>query len=166
MRRERGFTLLELTIVIGVISVLAAIFLDRALVSMEAAERMAMENQARMIGSALQLQMAALITSGRERDMASLARGNPLDWLQTKPPNYLGELAVAPGDDHTAGNWYYDVGSGETVYLVRRGAGFDADARGRKEVRYRVRVVHEKFGDERADVVGAVFQPVLPYRWR
>ena len=58
---------------VAMIAALAAFFLDRALVSMEAAERMAMETQARSISAALQLQMAALITRGRTRAIADLA---------------------------------------------------------------------------------------------
>jgi len=162
----RGFTLLELAIVIGIVSVLAAFFLDRALDSLEAAERMAMETQARAIGSALQLKMAAMITGGQGRDIAKLARGNPVDLLLTKPANYLGERKGAPPEERDAGNWYYDLDSGELVYLVRRGDRFAADSTGRKEVRYRVQVVHDASVPTRNEVVGVVLQPVQPYRWR
>jgi len=158
--RGRGFTLLELAIVLGIVSVLAAFFLDRALVSLEAAERMAMETQARAIGSALQLQMAAMITSGRERDMTKLAQGNPIELLVTRPQNYLGERKGKPQDEDAQGHWYYDLDTGDLVYLVRRGERFAVEGNENKEVRYRVRVVREG-----GVVVGVVFQPLRPYRW-
>jgi general secretion pathway protein G len=145
--------------------VLAAFFLDRALTSLESAERMAMENQARAISSALQLQMAALITSRREQEIPKLARANPVSWLISKPENYLGEFERAPTGDDALGHWYFDTGRRELVYLVRRGDRFAADQSGRKEVRYHVREVYSEGTSVRHSFAGLVFAPVSSYRW-
>ena len=161
-----GFTLFELVIVIVIIAVLAAVFLDRVQANLEAAERMAMETQARAISSALQLQMAAMITRGRGHELGSLTRTNPMDWLVAKPPNFLGELSAEPKGEEALGNWYYDQDARQLVYLVRRGESFTADAQGRKQVRYAVVAIYDESDRSRNYVAGMLFQPVEPYRWR
>lgn len=164
-RVRGGFTLLELVVVISLVAVLAAFFLDRALDNLEVAERVAMENQVRAISAGLNLQLAGLIAKGREREIARLARENPMDWLATRPENYLGEMDTEPAGEAAAGHWYFDRGSFELVYLVRRGERFVPDPAGRKRVRFQVRLVHDHRDSPAKEPVGAVFQPVVPYRW-
>ncbi len=164
-RAGGGFTLLELVVVISLVAVLAAFFLDRALDNLEMAERVAMENQVRAIAAGLNLQLAGLIAKGREREIARLARENPMDWLATRPENYLGEMDAEPSGEAVAGHWFFDRSTGELVYLVRRGERFVPDAAGRKRVRFQVRLVHDHRESPAKEPVGAVFQPVVPYRW-
>jgi prepilin-type N-terminal cleavage/methylation domain-containing protein len=160
-----GFTLLELILVIGIISVLIGFMADKALRNFELAEKAAMETQAMAIKSALNLQMAALITAGREREIERLIRQNPFEWLKEPPWNYLGALAGAPQGDDKAGNWYHDTGTHETVYLVRRADHFDATATGGRLVRYRVTAIYDDNAQGAKSLAGLTFSPVERYRW-
>lgn len=132
---------------------------------LEAAERTAMESQARAIGDAFQARLATLVAQGSEREIQALVRESPVAHLPVPPSNYLGVLKTAPGDGTVVGAWYFDESAGELVYQVRRGARFVPDAFGRRQVRFRVELVQVGRGDTRS-TVGAIFRPVEIYRWR
>src|SRR5450759_356915 len=75
---SKGFTLLELIIVITVIVVLMGLFLNRAMFYMEQAEKTAMEQVAGTIQSALIMQYGQILTRGKLSDVAVLAQDNPM----------------------------------------------------------------------------------------
>lgn len=164
-RAGAGFTLFELILVIGILSVLVAVLVDRTLANLELAEKTAMETQAMSIGSALNLQMAAMISAGRFGELAVLQDQNPFDWLTEKPGNYLGAFDAAPAGTRVEGNWYYDRRLREAVYLVKRGDRFTPDAAGRKRVRYQARPVQAVNAHGATEISGFTFRPVEPYRW-
>jgi len=165
-RGGTGFTMLELAIVLVIVSALAAILFDRAQANLESAERMVMERQARDIGSALNYQVAKLVGFNQQRELDRLANANPVEWLPSKPANYLGEFGATPQGKEVAGNWFFDIETRELVYIVRRGDRFVADASGRKHVRYSVLLVTGSTNSAGTrEITGARFQPVVPYVW-
>lgn len=167
---ERGFTLIELIVVIIIIVVMIGIFLDRMQFYQEQAEKTVMETVAGAIQSALILQYGEIMTRGKPSDTAALAQDNPMNWLQKKPENYSGEfydptpLAVA------AGNWVFDLKSRELIYVLRNTNYFKPGKDGKKWIRFHVAVSYEasrlpSLQGAPPELTGILFKPVEPYSW-
>lgn len=167
---ERGFTLIELIIVITLIVVLMGLFMNRALFYQEQAEKAAMENVAGAIQSSLIMQYSKLLTRGKPSDLAVLAKGNPMNWMQKKPSNYTGEffnptpLTVEPG------SWMFDLRSRDLVYVMRNVDHFRPGEDGKKWIRFHVVVAREpsrlpSLKDAPPELTGLLFEPVAPYSW-
>ncbi len=140
----RGFTLIELIVVVSLVAVFAAIALDRLKFYQEAAEKAGLETTLAAMHSGLQLRVAQLLVKGDAQAIAALAGSNPVQFLSEPPPGYAGELresqAGLPG-----GGWYFDPMRREIVYKpaltthLRVGGGKpgeDARLRFRADVQY------------------------------
>ena len=171
-RRNQGFTLIELVVVIIIISTLGAVLLDRMWFYQEAAEKAAMEQLAGTLRSALHFQIADRLLNGKTADMAELAQDNPMDWLAEPPANYVGDRFAPPVGEVPKGSWYFDLKDRQLVYLVSRGEHFAPNPQGRKEVRYAVRLIFTqskaKADPKSADIKvvnGVILALVQPYTW-
>ena len=169
-RSSKGFTLIELIVVIIIIVVMIGTFLDRMQFYQEQAEKTVMETVAGAIQSALILQYGEIMTRGKPTDTAALAQDNPMNWLQKRPDNYSGEfydptpLAVA------AGNWVFDLKSRELIYVLRNTNYFKPGKDGRKWIRFHVAVSYEasrlpSLQGAPPELTGILFKPVEPYSW-
>jgi prepilin-type N-terminal cleavage/methylation domain-containing protein len=157
---DRGFTLVELMVVVIAVGVLAYLLLGRLLVYREAAERAAMEQTVGSLQSALTIAFSRNMVLGRGAE--ALAAENPTNWLAKPPDSYVGELHdPAPGQVEP-GKWYFDTRTRHLVYTVRFGEHFRGPG-GRREARFHVRLVTS---EDRDKVVGAVIEPVAPFTWR
>jgi prepilin-type N-terminal cleavage/methylation domain-containing protein len=170
MSKQRGFTLLELIVVITIIVLLMALFLDRALYYMEQAEKTAMEEVAGSIQSALTMQYGHVLTRGQPSDVAALARDNPVNWLQKKPLNYAGEFFDPAPQAVESGSWIFDLKSRDLVYVMRNANYFKPGKDGRKWIRFHVAVEHEatrlpSLKKTPPELTGIVFEPVERYSW-
>jgi prepilin-type N-terminal cleavage/methylation domain-containing protein len=163
IRTARGFTLLELVLVIAIVGILGSVLLTKLGTTAEFAEKTSMEYTADTRNEALLFEFAHHIIDGSRRDIPALAVANPMSWLARKPANYLGELRDTPGKPEELGNWYYDLQSHELVYLVKRGDNFQTDSAGLKRVRYRVALEYDPALPK--SPVGMVLVPVEPYKW-
>ncbi len=168
-RHSKGFTLIELIVVIFIIVVLAGLFLVRIPLYQERAEKAAMEQVVGAIQSALVLRYGALNARGAAdaKALSILATDNPVTWLQKLPPNYKGEyydpspLTVAPG------SWMFDLKSRELIYVLNQSDHFSPGPDGNKWIRFRVRLGYEpalgRPGDK--ELALTLFEPTQPYRW-
>ncbi len=166
---SKGFTLVELVVVIAVLSVLAGTLLNRVWFYQEQAEKTAMIEVAAAIQSALTMQHGRLLTRGMESETTVLAADNPMKWLSKQPRNYSGEFydptprAVAPG------NWVFDLRSRELIYVLGRADYFIPGKDGNKWIRYRINLMYDPgsgpFGKNSKELVGTLFEPTEPYRW-
>jgi len=165
-RSGRGFTLVELIIVVCIVALCAMLLLDRLRFYQEAAEKAVMEYNVAAVKSALQLRVAALLVRGEERKIESLARANPIDWLMDPPPGYRGEFR-APQPDVPRGSWYFDATRNELVYVPNLDAHLERLADGSKRLRFRVRLDFEptESDSERKRIAGMRVEPVTPYAW-
>jgi prepilin-type N-terminal cleavage/methylation domain-containing protein len=169
-RHCMGFTLLELIVVIGIISVLAGLFLKRIPLNQELAEKAAMEQVASAVQSALVMRYGMLMTRGmvNEKELETLNSGNPMEWLQRKPPNYAGEFFDPAPQAIPSGHWFYDLKSRDLVYSVDHTEYFTSASDGKKWIRFHVKFEYEtgagksKSGKE---IVATLFEPVEPYHW-
>jgi len=165
-RRAAGFSLLELAIVVSIVGLLATLALDRVGRYQEMAEKSSVEQTVSALRSALLIETARFMVRGREGEIDSLARTNPMTWLAQRPDNYVGEFAGEEPEGRT-GIWYYDTRSHELVYLPQRSEYLKPDREGRKRLRYSVTVLGESLKRD-VDVRvlwAAVLSPVELYRW-
>ena len=167
-RAGRGFTLIELIVVVCIVAVSAALLVDRLRFYQEAAEKAAMEYTVAVVKSALQLRVAAMLVRGEERNIESLARANPVDWLMEPPRGYRGEFR-APQPAVPPGSWYFDLSRNEFVYVPSLDAHLERLEDGSKRLRFRVRLEFEPArpdsGRKRGVLTAMRVEPVAPYAW-
>ena len=166
-RLSKGFTLLELVIVICISAVLMLTFLNRVLFYQEQVERAAMIGVVTAVQSSLNMQQLGLLLQNEETKIAALAKDNPINWLDDKPRNYVGEYFDPALDAIAPGNWAFDLKSRELIYVpdYTRHISFTGD--GKKWIRFRVKLVEgvAKEASGKGNVVGISFGPVDPYHW-
>ena len=168
-RRQTGFTLFELIVVVCIVSVMAAFLYNRLQVYQEGAEKAAMQQTAAAIKSALQLRVAAYLIAGRDNQIETLRLENPVSWLQEKPQNYAGEFHADAYARVRPGSWYFDLRNREFIYVIELGNNFKPGPDARKWVRYKVKIEYDEMPQQDAPprkVLSAVgFAPVEPYVW-
>ena len=126
---------------IVIISVLAAVLLDRLAYYQEMAEKAAMESTVRVIKTGLQIRLAELIIANRQGEAAKLETEDPMQWLDPRPANYAGAYREPP----TLGSWYFDATARQLVYVVNTGNRLDLDAAAdAKQIRFRARLLKDR----------------------
>jgi prepilin-type N-terminal cleavage/methylation domain-containing protein len=118
--KPRGFTLIELIVVICIVALLFGIALDRLMRFQELGERTAMEQNVAAINVALTMKFAALVASGHAAAIDKELAANPVDLLARPPENYLGALFMPSADLLPPRSWYYDRASRDLVYVPGR----------------------------------------------
>lgn len=115
--RQQGISRLEFAVAIAVFAVLAGVLLERLLYVEEYAEMTAMELTVVNMRTGLRNRMGDLLIHDRVSEIATLADENPVNWLERRPENYLGEFDGRPAED-VRGRWYYDRLRHEMVYTA------------------------------------------------
>lgn len=169
-QRSKGFTLIELIVVIIIIVVLAGIFLTRIPLYQEQAEKAAMQQVEGALQSALVLRFGALQTRGaaNEKELSILATDNPIKWLQKLPPNYKGEFYDPSPRSVAPGSWMFDLKSRELIYVVDHAEYFKAGKDGKRWIRFRVHLEYEPAlgrPESGKEVVTTLFESTEPYYW-
>lgn len=166
---SKGFTLIELVVVVTIVAILYTVFLNRVLFYQERAEKTAMVEIAGALQSALVMQYGRLMVRGKESEVAVLATDNPMRWLQKVPTNYAGEYYDPQPGAVDPGNWMFDLKSRELIYVLNRADYFVPGKDGLKWIRYRVNLMYDPVpgirGKGSQELVGTLFEPVEPYRW-
>lgn len=135
---QRGFTLLELAVVVCAVAMLVTVALDRLLRYAEIAEKSAMEQSVAAMRSALSLRFAALYLKSRPEALPGLMEENPMDWLAERPPGYAGSLWNPALPDLARPSWYYDSARKEIVYVPLRTRFLTPGPGGDPRIAYRV----------------------------
>ena len=167
-----GFSLLELTIVIVIISVLLVVAISRLLVLLVDAERVTMETTAGVLRSALGMKVAQHIVRQKVGGLRALEGSNPMDQLAQLPPNYLGERHGADPQALEDGNWYFDADSRQLVYLVRHKGYFSGGLADPPRAVFAVRLVYADLNGNGVydagvdEVEGLRLAAVKPYTWK
>jgi general secretion pathway protein G len=120
MRRnspQKGFSRFELLVVVAVFGVLGGIMLDRMRYLQEYAEMTAVDVTIAHLRTGLRYRIGDLLIRDRLSEISTLVDENPINWLQSRPPNYLGEFDGAPDSD-VKGRWYFDRRHHELVYTA------------------------------------------------
>lgn len=170
--RRRGFTLLELMVVVSIIAILSSTLLSRIWIFQEQAEKAAVETTVGNIRSALALQFADLVVHGRMNEAPNMLNQNPINLLAQRPSNYAGEYYAPKHEDVVSGHWYFDLQNRNLIYSVNNKAHFksgDSD-----QIRFQVRLVTgaETVGYQgqnkalnKNNIQGVILEQVVPYSW-
>ena len=167
---SRGFTLIELIVVIAILSVLIASILNRVEYYQELAEKTAMEQNVGAIQSALTMEHGKLYVRGNAGDITSLATENPMKWLQKLPQNYAGEFYAPSPKSVPPGSWVFDLKSRELIYVLDRTDHFVPGKDSYKWIRFHIELQYEPVkrngvaGPDK-ELVGTVFAPVGQVNW-
>ena len=167
---QSGFTLIELIVVIIIIVTLMGLLFERVMFYQEQAEKTMMQEVADTIQSALTLQYSQIMTRGIRSDVAALAKDNPMNWLQKKPRNYVGEYYDPTPQAVESGNWMFDLRSRDLIYVVRNAGHFKPGKDGKKWIRFHVAVNYEasrlpSMQNAPPELTGLLFEPVESYSW-
>ena len=165
--KRRGFTLIELMVVVCVVALLFGIALDRLLRYQELGERTVMEQNIAAMNVALTMKFAALVAAGRGEAIRQEAGANPVDLLARPPENYLGVLSSPSPEGLPPRSWYYDRISGDLVYLPGRTRYLVEPPAAINGLRFHVVLTDLTPRNEPAlaELPLALVQPRLPYRW-
>lgn len=123
--KARGFSLLELVVVVAIIGILAGLLLERVLPLIGQAEKVAFMQVRAQIQSALLLEAAERIASGESSRLRELPGSNPMALLLRPPRNYLGALPSSASERLARRAWYFDAQERQLVYRPGRQANFD-----------------------------------------
>ena len=168
-RPSKGFTLVEMLVVISIVSILASILFSRVLFYQEMAEKAAMQQVVGALQSALVLQYGHRMAHSIGPEIKNISTENPLEWLALKPQNYAGEFSAITRKAIGPGNWAFDLAKHELVYVPGHDAYFAPGKDGVRWIRFRVQFAYEAVPGYRAKGVrvlsGVTFAPVEPYQW-
>jgi len=171
MRRARGFTLLELIVVVAAVALLAGVALNRLLPLVGRAQRAAFLQVQNELKSALLLEAAERITRGESHTLPDLAAQNPMALLLEPPANYVGVVRRVDAAAIPRASWYYDERQGHLAYRVGRHTRFDAQGGPRDLIELEVAFVYQdRDADGMFDAAGDRFDglrltPVHAYKW-
>ncbi len=169
--QQRGFTILELIVVIIIISILGIFAIDRIFALRIAAEQASVKQIIGTIKSALGLEVARLALNGNMTDVARLNLSNPMLLLSQTPNNYLGEK-----DNNKAikepGVWYFDKKQKALIYNVTYTENFKTQLKGTPRIRYKVKLIYndrnnnKRFDPHYDGVAGLDIFTVDKYSWK
>ena len=164
---DRGFTLIELVIVICIISILAGLFFKRVLFYQEMAEKAAVQQVVGALQSAMVLQYGHRMTMGLGDGEKNIVRENPMDWLMQKPGNYAGEFNQVNPAKMEPGTWVFDKSVQELIYYPNHAEYFKPSSAEVKWIRYKTRLLYEpNYRNKKIqELAGLTLSPVEPYTW-
>ena len=114
--RTRGFSLLELVVVIVIIGVLLVFAINRLLPYLDEAERVAVLTVETQLKNTLVMEAAQRIVRGQSSTIAELEQANPMSLLLEAPDNYVGEHRRA--EMLPERRWYFDPERRRLVYKL------------------------------------------------
>jgi len=114
---QHGFSRFELLVVVAVFGVLGGVMLDRMRYLQEYAEMTAVDVTIANLRTSLRYRIGDLLIRDRLSEITTLVDENPINWLESRPPNYLGEFDGEPEHD-VKGRWYFDRKHHELVYTA------------------------------------------------
>ena len=118
--RQRGAGYLEFAVVAIVFAILTGILLRKMEFYQEEGERLAVQQVVTSLRAARASRSVSLYVRGNEAEIEALARQNPMDWLERRPPNYAGEFDAPAAGTVPAGHWYFDRKTATLSYLLNK----------------------------------------------
>lgn len=150
---------LETALYAVIVGVLAALLLQRLLELSAVAEKSAMEATVARLQSALYARAAKAVLE--HKPLEAWQDTNPVVLAHAQLPNYLGEFDHPDLASLEAGNWLYDRGRHELVYLVRRARDFSGGSDPVPAIRFRLRLERGATGA----YLPALLHPASRYEW-
>jgi general secretion pathway protein G len=172
VRGERGFSLLELLIVIVIVSVLLVVSIDKLLLLRFEAERATVQTVIGALRSGLYIEFAAAAARGEIKRMDTARGSNPMAYIAEKPDGYIGEFYGPDPAVFEPGTWYFDLRDRALVYLVRFPQQFVTPLSGPPRLRLMVEPDYDdldrngRFDPGRDPVRGLKLVPLEPFLWK
>lgn len=110
-KHPKGFTLIELVVIIIVLGILAAVAIPKLFNVTQAAEQAAVDSMVGSLESALSIYMAKQFMNGQ-----SLAVHNPFDDLSNVPSSYVGPNDPVTPANTPDGKWTYRASGNWIMY--------------------------------------------------
>jgi hypothetical protein len=121
-RRQHGSGYFEFAVVVIIFAILTGILLSKMRFYQEEAELLAVEQVVTSLRAGLANRATSLYLKESAAEFADLARQNPMDWLERRPPNYAGEFNAPQPGVVPEGHWYFDRSTATLSYmLINRG---------------------------------------------
>lgn len=161
-----------MVVVVILVCILVLTALNRLWDLRATVERATVEYQVGALRSALAMHFAALIVNADQQGLLQLPGSNPMQLLNQRPGNYLGELDGVDPATLEPGNWYFDRRHRVLVYLVKNAYFFRPFGSAAPQVRW---AVHLDFADEnrngryepRVDALeGISLAPLEAFSWQ
>ncbi len=160
---QRGISQIEFGVVAALFAILVGTFLNSVRIQQEQAEKFSMELTIMYMRTGLLSELADRLIKNRGREADDLVGANPVRWLKSPPPGYLGEFKELNEREVKGGSWYFDQSTGEMVYKVNIDSHFRRlDGSSRNEVRWRVQ---GRDHGRKSGVENLALLPVTPYEW-
>jgi general secretion pathway protein G len=165
---DKGYTFLELVIVIVIISVIVAVGLNKYRELLVVVERTSMDRELGIIRSAIGMQVAEHFLAGNMEGLQLLVNSNPMDLLAEKPKSYIGNISHLEPTEIEDGVWYFDADINAMIYKVIHWRSFESEL---KPARARFKIM-PVYSDKKAGIKttrylsGLSLTPLEPYRWR
>lgn len=167
--RQRGFTYLELVVVISIISTLLYFAFDRLWKLQVTAEQAVIDQTVGNLQSALALTIAEHISHADIAGLRSYVESNPIRLLAQTPLNYHGDL---PGvhNELPGGSWYYRTDIKSLIYKVDNQDYFTSSDNDLAQIEFKIYPVYDDNNhngrfDAGDTLKGLTLQSVHPYRW-
>ncbi|MGD9385681.1 MAG: prepilin-type N-terminal cleavage/methylation domain-containing protein [Thioalkalispiraceae bacterium] len=169
MRKQAGFSLLELVIVIIIISALLAIGINKLMKLQVQAERSAMESMIGTLQSAIALTISEHIARDNIPELIRYIGSNPMELLATQPVNYKGKYPEKPKDLETA-SWWYNTSNRTLYYQVSNREYFSTAGNEKGVSKFKILPVYDDINangrfDRRDTLKGLRLSPIAEYRW-
>ena len=165
----RGFTLIEMLIVISLVGILASMLFSRILFYQEMAEKAAVQQVVSALKTALVLEYGHRMTLNLGSDINNIKTENPMEWLSQKPNNYAGEFDLIKPGVIEPGSWSFERNSHELVYVPNHDEYLSPPQDGFKRIRFHTRFTYDSHrgaqGKGAKVFTGVIFTPVEPYQW-
>jgi len=171
LQDQKGFSFLELVIVIVIVGLLLTVAVDKLLILKVEAERTAMETILGNLRSAINLQVADHITKNKVGELAKAHKTNPMVWLSVRPDNYIGVLDEPDPADIEPYKWYFDKYNNELVYKVGNADYFESKSKQEKWARFKLKLDYTdadnngKYSPQFDEIHGLTLKHVEPYTW-
>jgi general secretion pathway protein G len=169
--KQRGFTLLELVVVIIIISIIGLVAINRFWQWSVVAERAGMQTVVANLRTALGLETSRRALRQQLPQLPILVGTNPMALLAQTPDSYLGEIEDEQQVNQD-GVWYFDSHERLLVYRLRYSDGFSTELTGAPRVRYRIKLIYNdnnrngRFDSNSDDIGGLDLVPAEAFTWQ
>lgn len=157
---QHGLALLEFAVSASIYALLAGSFLGVVLYYEELGEKTGVELTVLNMRSGIRYQIADRMINGNINELATLNAGNPVQWLERPPADYVGELRADAPDSVGKGSWYFDLVQRELRYRPRLRSHLSPDL---SLLRWKVMPIYSP-GSARS-IESLILVDVEPYRW-
>ncbi|MDT8281175.1 MAG: prepilin-type N-terminal cleavage/methylation domain-containing protein [Gammaproteobacteria bacterium] len=168
IRKQQGFTLFELVVVVLLVGVFMTFAIDRMLRIQIAAERVSVQQTIAALKSAVTLQVAEMVVNSGLNSITTLENTNPMNYLQELPYNYSGLKSDQEVAHFPPASWYYDPLQNILVYRVKNTPYFTTSLAGTPRIRLKIEVIYGQEVSHRKseNIRGVTVKSMDDYSWK